>query len=129
VSSVSGGAPWASAGVSLRTDTTSDSAGLSCVLTRVHGVAVVGRALDAAPTALRSGGMSGASRWLRLQRVGNQLTAFERTDAGAWREIDARTITLGASCHVGLIITGQGGGEASATISDVTITGAVGGAG
>jgi regulation of enolase protein 1 (concanavalin A-like superfamily) len=62
--------------------------------------------------------------WLRLQRVGNILSAFQSNDGAAWTQVGSNLdLPLGSEVQAGLAVSSQAEGTVStATIDNVTQT-------
>ncbi len=61
-------------------------------------------------------------RWVRLARVGSQVSAYSSADGSTWSLIDSSTVSLGATAYVGIATTSHNASAATtATVSQVSV--------
>ncbi len=126
---------WAKAGVMIRETLEPNSPHAFMCLTNTQGVAFQYREEvggDSAST--QQAGISGRPQWLRLTKdIGGTFTAYHANDVGGthgvWTQVDTYPIQMNTPCYIGLALTShQDSVPATATFSNITITGAVSGA-
>jgi ABC-type transport system involved in multi-copper enzyme maturation permease subunit len=121
VSTRSGVAPWAKAGLIIKASTRPGSAYAAVMVTGDHGVRM--QYNYTADIAGRPGAVSTASpRWLRLTRGGDTVTADESTDRVHWT-------TVGRAHLAGLPATVDAGLFATSPQYAAPVSGSLGGAG
>jgi ABC-type transport system involved in multi-copper enzyme maturation permease subunit len=77
-------APWAKAGLMLRSGTATGSPSVSLMLTPDHGVRMQARD---GTTELTGRGHAAAPYWLRLTRSGHRVTGWESADGRTWQPV------------------------------------------
>ncbi|MBN1518321.1 DUF1349 domain-containing protein [Candidatus Sumerlaeota bacterium] len=98
-------APWAKAGVMIRENLDAQSKYALCFVSPEHGTAFQQRSSPG----VQANGIAEAPEgrapyWVRLERKGNQLTAFCSADASQWKMIGSRTISFSDSVYAGLAV-------------------------
>jgi glucose/arabinose dehydrogenase len=69
---------------------------------------------------------SNPNKWLKLQRVGNNFTAYQSNDGVTWNLIGKKTETMATTATVGLFVTSHNIGQYSSVgFDNVSVTGAV----
>jgi regulation of enolase protein 1 (concanavalin A-like superfamily) len=120
---------WAKAGVMLRTSLAANSATVLTAVTPGNGVTLQSRSAAGQITVstLRPGFV--APQWVRLVRVGNNITASMSADGSQWTTTGSVSVSLGTSVYVGLAVTSHSPGVVTtANLSNVSVTaGAAGG--
>jgi ABC-type transport system involved in multi-copper enzyme maturation permease subunit len=91
-------APWAKAGLMLKSGTAGGSPSVSLMLTPGHGVRMQARGT----TEITGSGGATAPYWLRLTRSGHYVTGWESADGHTWR-------TVGTVIDTGLPATAEAG--------------------
>lgn len=130
VTSIGNTNPWAKAGVMIRESTAPGARHAFACITPGNGAAFQRRTAVDAASAHTAGSRSTAPRWLRLERVGNQITASESADGAAWTVIGQVSVSLGANALIGLAVTSHADGtRCTATFTNLTVIKAGGGNG
>ncbi len=121
VNSVSNTNAWAKAAVMIRDGIGSNAINSMIAVTPAQGVSFQNRTTTGG--ASTNNAVAGtAPEWLRLERVGNTITAFRSEDGTSWAQVGTSTLAFGASALVGLALTSHNNGtSAAATFSNVTI--------
>ncbi|MBY8879032.1 ABC transporter permease subunit [Streptomyces sp. PLK6-54] len=94
-------APWAKAGLMLKSGTGGGSPSVSLMLTPDHGVRLQARGT----TELTGSGRATAPYWLRLTRSGHRVTGWESADGRTWRAVGTVADTgLPATAEAGMFV-------------------------
>ncbi len=118
--SMSSEAEWAKAGVALRESASATARQAATTVTRQNGIAFLHRAQTGGSTTYTAGGKGKAPYWVRLQRAGNVLSAWQSADGKAWTLIRRQQTALSSVVQVGLI--SATGGQPSEAAADATFT-------
>ena len=111
--------PWAKAGVMIRSTTDADAVNIMTAIT--PSLAILQK--RTANGALTSSTVAGYSTWLRLQKVGDNISSFKSTNGVTWTQIDTTaTLTLPSTFYVGLATTSHNNDTlATARYSNVSV--------
>jgi hypothetical protein len=105
VTSLSGLAPWAKAGIIVEPDTNQGTAYAAVMVTGAHGVRMQDDYTHDSPGLPGHVGPS-SPRWLRLTRAAGTITGYDSTDGTHWTEIAAaRLAGLPRMVQIGLFVT------------------------
>ena len=108
---------WAKAGIMIRAGSGADAMNIFFAVTSAHHLAFQHR--DAAGSATTTLQLSGtAPLWLRLQRIGTQVTAFTSPDGATWTLVSGATSFLPPAVAVGLASTSHQAGVPSEALFD-----------
>ncbi|WP_428938072.1 glucoamylase family protein [Fontivita pretiosa] len=108
VTSLTNTSASAKAGIMFRNGLSADAAMLGIFLTPGNGIMLVVRSADGAAAGQTIAPGFAAPRWLRLTRVGSQITAYHSANGVTWTQLGSpQTIALGASARVGLAATSR----------------------
>jgi hypothetical protein len=122
VASVQGTDPWTKAGVMIRATADPRSAQASMFVSLGKGLAFQRRGATGATSEHTSGGAGTAPRWVRLERVGNVVTASVSTNGTSWTTVGQDTLTLPTDVLVGLAVTNHDDtARAQAVFDNVTV--------
>lgn len=118
-----GGAPASAlAGLTLRESGSADARHVSVLASAVRGVFYARRLQAGAATRVTAGPVLKNDAWLRLQRLGNVVTAWASADGSAWTLVRRETLTLPAAVQVGLVLSsGSAAAGHAASFSNVTV--------
>ena len=94
----------ASAGVMIRSNLGTDAAHGYALVSAGHGVAFHRRKANRGSTTKTQGPAVAAPRWVRLVRVGKQVTGYTSPDGLQWTLIASDQVELGAAAYVGLAV-------------------------
>ena len=95
-------APWAKAGLMLRSGTAGGAPSVSLMLTPGHGVRMQARG---GTEELTGSGRAAAPYWLRLSRSGHEVTGWESADGRTWRKVGTVPDTgLPATAEAGMFV-------------------------
>jgi regulation of enolase protein 1 (concanavalin A-like superfamily) len=87
------------------------------------GLSFQRRAATGAATINTAGPFSGAPYWIRLDRAGTTITAYQSSDGVVWTLLGADTVSMGASVLIGLGVTSHDADTAATGAFDnVTVT-------
>ena len=131
VTSVENTHGWAKAGVMVRETLDAGSThGMACV-TPSNGTAFQRRTATDGTSSNTSGAGSSGAYWVRIERSGDTITAYESADGNSWSQIGSETIAMSDSVYVGLPVTSHASGTlCTATFESVGVeTGSTGGGG
>jgi regulation of enolase protein 1 (concanavalin A-like superfamily) len=110
------------AGIMLRESAAADARHASVLVSPVHGVQYVRRLQPGGSTRVTAGPVQKTSAWVRLQRVGNVVSAFASADGSAWTLVRRETVSLPAAVQVGLAASSAGLSAAnSVSFSNVSV--------
>ncbi|WP_248516266.1 glycosyl hydrolase [Salinarchaeum laminariae] len=122
---------WAKAGVMVRETLDAGSVHGMASVTPSNGTAFQRRTSTGGSSATTAGADSSGAYWVRIERSGDTITAYESGDGSSWTEIDSATIAMSDSVYVGLPVTSHASGTlCEATFESVSVdTGGGGGGG
>jgi lysophospholipase L1-like esterase/regulation of enolase protein 1 (concanavalin A-like superfamily) len=108
---------WAKAGIMLRAGSGADAKNVFLAVTSAHEIAFQHR--DATGSATTTIQLSGtAPLWLRLQRVGTQVTAYTSSEGTAWTLVSGATSFLPSAVSAGLASTSHQTGTPGEAVFD-----------
>jgi subtilisin family serine protease len=114
--------PWVKAGVMVRQSLTPGSAHAFMLMSAARGAAFQRRRVAQELTVGNAGTLTAAPRWVKLQRTGQQFTAYESADGVTWTFVGTDTIAMGSTVYVGLAVTSHTiGAAATGTFDNVTV--------
>ncbi len=123
VQSLSATHEWAKAGLMIRASNAADARHVSLFATPSNGVAFQRRLTTGGTSASTAGMLASAPVWLRLERIGTSVTAWQSTNGTTWSRLGEVTNDLGTSPLVGLAVTSHVSGVLStAVFTDLDIT-------
>src|SRR5581483_9924442 len=102
VASVSNTNAWVKAGVMIRDTLDPGSAHGFMLESFSKGLAFQRRTAAGGVSATTSGSLAGAPYWVRLDRSGDTVTAYQSADGVIWNRVGSDTIPMAASINVGL---------------------------
>ncbi|MGC4016596.1 MAG: Calx-beta domain-containing protein [Luteolibacter sp.] len=74
-------------------------------------------------TTSNSGTATAPNVWVRLTRVGNDITAYSSTNGTTWTTVGTVTMTLSTNCYIGLSVgSGNTTGLNTSTFDNLTVT-------
>jgi phosphatidylserine/phosphatidylglycerophosphate/cardiolipin synthase-like enzyme len=121
VATISSDASWVKAGVMIRGSLSPSSAQGFMLVSWSKGVAYQRRLADGNASVSTAGSTSTAPRWVKIERVGNIINAYESPDGTTWTLVGSDTFTMGASALIGLGVSSHVAGTvATATFDHVT---------
>jgi parallel beta-helix repeat protein len=113
---------WAKAGVMIRESLNPDARHAMMILTP-NNAASFQRRTEVAGSSDHTTHGDPLSRWVKLTRRGNQITAYKSMDGVNWENIGTVTINLPASVYVGLAVTSHTNAAlCAATFDNVSIS-------
>ncbi len=119
--------PWAKAGIMLRENLTAGSRHAIVFATPSNGTGAVWRTTANGTSNFIYGPPlnPAPNNWLRLVRVGTQITAYTSANGSTWRTVNTITLSsLTSTLYAGLAVTSTASSQLStATFDNVTITG------
>jgi len=117
-------APWTKAGVMVRASLDPGSAHGFMLASAGKGLAFQRRTATDGVSVSTAGGAFNAPRWVRLDRAGSTLSAYQSADGATWTLVGTDTISMPIQVYVGLAVSSHvAGTNATATFDNVTITG------
>jgi phosphatidylserine/phosphatidylglycerophosphate/cardiolipin synthase-like enzyme len=123
VATIQNVAAWTKAGVMIRGSLSPSSAFAFVMATPGKGVAFQRRPADGSSAANTAGSTSTAPRWVRIDRSGNTITAFESANGTTWSTIGSATVTLPSTAYIGLAVSSHVTGTlAQATFDSVNVS-------
>ncbi|HET7695085.1 MAG TPA: S8 family serine peptidase [Vicinamibacterales bacterium] len=113
---------WVKAGVMVRASLTAGSPHAFMLVSAGKGAAFQRRRVDQDISVGTAGSFTTAPRWVKLQRTGSQISAFESPDGTTWTLVGADTIAMGPSIYVGVAVTSHTtAAAATCTFDNVTV--------
>ncbi|MDB5049113.1 MAG: hypothetical protein JWO30_2184 [Fibrobacteres bacterium] len=112
--------PWSKAGVMIRENLTAGSRNALMAASVANGVTFqVRTAAGGATTSTKAAGT--VPKWLRIARVGSQITGYVSDNGAAWTQIGTQSIAMTANAFVGLAVTSHNNAAlCAATLQNVT---------
>jgi regulation of enolase protein 1 (concanavalin A-like superfamily) len=122
VASISGTQAWVKAGVMVRQTLDAGSAHGLMLISAAKGVAFQRRTVSGGLST--SSGLSGsAPAWVKISRIGTNLTASVSSDGLEWQIVGYDTVSLTGAVYFGLVISSHDQAErASATFDNVVLS-------
>ena len=116
-------APWVKAGVMIRDTLNANSAHGFMLVSYSKGLAFQRRTTAGGISTSSPGVLAGAPYWVRLDRIGDTLTASQSSDGANWTVVGTDTIPMAQTVFVGLAVSSHTTtATATATFDNVTIT-------
>jgi phosphatidylserine/phosphatidylglycerophosphate/cardiolipin synthase-like enzyme/regulation of enolase protein 1 (concanavalin A-like superfamily) len=103
VADVEGTQAWTKMGVMMRASTASNAAHAFMLVSVARGLAFQRRPVTGGTSASTSGAMATAPRWVRLERTGDLVAAYESANGSSWTLVGSATIALPDTALVGLV--------------------------
>jgi hypothetical protein len=120
---------WAKAGIMIREKLTSGSPHASVVVTPTMGVQFERRTQDAGPSSVTTGSRPTSvptARWLKLQRIGNTISAYESLNGVDWSGIGSSIAPQSANLYIGLFLSTHADGVSGTAVFDSVVLRPVG---
>lgn len=118
--------PWAKAGLMLRESLAAGSRHASIFVTPRQGVAFQRRTQTGGASLHTAGTSSGPPRWMKLERRGALVSAYESPDGLTWIRVGSDVLTAGSVVHVGIAVTSHhASARTTAGVTDVSLTTAI----
>jgi regulation of enolase protein 1 (concanavalin A-like superfamily) len=124
VTSVQNVQSWTKAGVMIRASLDASSAEAFMLVSAAKGLAFQRRTAAGATTTSTAGAFEPAPYWVRLDRSGSTITAYQSVDGVSWLKIASDTLTLPSTVFVGLGVTSHAAGVAATAAFDHVAAGA-----
>jgi regulation of enolase protein 1 (concanavalin A-like superfamily) len=87
------------------------------------GLAFQRRTANGGTSTSTAGALAGAPYWVRLDRAGDTITAYQSTDGANWVVVGTDTIPMGQTVFVGLGVSSHTtSATATATFDNVRVT-------
>ena len=113
---------WVKAGVMIRETLTAGSAHAFMLGSASKGMAYQRRPVANDVSTSTPGSLSAAPRWVKLQRNGDLISAYESADGVNWTLVGTDTIPMGTTVLVGLAVTSHTtGAPATCTFDNISI--------
>jgi len=114
---------WAKAGLMLREDLTAGGKNALVAATVSNGVTYQWRSTAGVSSAFAGGGTGTAPVWVKLKRLGDQVTYYRSADGQTWTQIGTQNIAMNSTVYAGLAVTSHNTGAlATATFDHVSLT-------
>jgi alpha-tubulin suppressor-like RCC1 family protein/regulation of enolase protein 1 (concanavalin A-like superfamily) len=114
---------WAKAGVMIREDLTAGGKNALVAATVSNGVTYQWRYTTGAGSGSATGGSGVAPVWVKLKRLGDQVTYYRSADGQTWSQIGSQNIAMNSTVYAGLAVTSHNAGAlATATFDHVSLT-------
>jgi len=118
VASVGDTGPWAMAGVMIRDGLAPDARHGIVSMTRAQGWSFTWREASGGASTYEPGGAGAAPAWVKLRRVGNELTALRSSNGTSWTAFARATVALPSQVHVGLAVSAVSDGALNTSTFD-----------
>ncbi len=105
VLTTSDSAAWVKAGVMIRASLSANSAHGLMLVSQSKGLAFQRRTATGGTSTNTAGAAAAAPYWVRLDRTGNTITAYESADGIQWTLVGSDTIPMGTTAYVGLAVS------------------------
>ena len=116
---------WVKAGVMIREGLTANSPHAFMLVSAGKGIAFQRRVAPGGTSTSTAGAFGTAPVWLKLERRGDTISAFQSSDAVNWTFVAQDTFTIGPSAYVGLAVSSHDPTRvATATFDGVRVQGA-----
>ena len=113
---------WVKAGVMVRGSLAAGAPHAFMLMSASKGAAFQRRRADQDITGSTPGSLATAPRWVKLQRTGNLLNAYESADGLTWTLVGSETIVMGPTVYIGLAVTSHSTtAAATCTFDNVTV--------
>jgi regulation of enolase protein 1 (concanavalin A-like superfamily) len=123
VISTTNNAPWVKAGVMIRASLNANSAQAFMLVSYSKGLAFQRRTTTGGISTSTAGALVGTPYWVRLDRTGTTITAYQSADGNNWVLVGSDTISVGQTIFIGLGVSGHTtSSTATATFDNVEIT-------
>ena len=123
VAAVSNGAAWVKVGVMIRQSLDPSSPQAFVLVSNTKGLAFQRRVASGGLSTNTGGGALTAPWWVRLDRIGNTVTAYQSPDGVTWTEVGQDTIPMASQVYFGLAVSSHTTtATATGTIDHVSIT-------
>ncbi|MGE3403277.1 MAG: hypothetical protein AB7K63_11845, partial [Vicinamibacterales bacterium] len=96
---------WTKAGVMMRETLAANSRHAFMLVSPGKGLAFQRRASTGGASVHTSGGSGTAPAWLKLERAGDQFTAFRSTDGITWTAVGSQAIAMGSTVYAGVAVS------------------------
>jgi hypothetical protein len=114
---------WTKGGLMLRDALTANAAHVSLLATPAHGVAFEQRPAAGGGSLYGVAALRGAPRWMKLQRRGASVTAYQSLDGWRWFPSGSATLDL-PTIYVGLAVTSRNTTARATALFDHIVIGA-----
>jgi type II secretory pathway pseudopilin PulG len=101
---------WAKAGVMIRETLTAGSKHALMVVTPGSGNAFQRRTSTSGNSTTTAGSAVTAPYWVKLTRVGNNLTSYESSNGSIWTQVGTDTVSMATDVYIGLCVTSHNDG-------------------
>ncbi len=122
VNSLTGADAWAKAGLMMRDTPQPGAINALALVSTGSGIAFQRRLTTNGTSNSDVGSALHAPIWLKLQRVGTLITAYNSSDGTAWTQFGSATVNFGTTVYAGLAVTSHGNGTATAIFSNLSYT-------
>jgi phosphatidylserine/phosphatidylglycerophosphate/cardiolipin synthase-like enzyme/regulation of enolase protein 1 (concanavalin A-like superfamily) len=124
VASVTAAHAWSKAGVMIRASLSADSAHANMLASAGKGTALQYRPATGADSLNITGPSVSPPTWIRLDRSGNTLTAYQSANGTSWVQVGSVSISMPSTVYVGIAVTSHNtSASTTATVDSVTVTG------
>jgi hypothetical protein len=118
VTSVSTEAAWVKVGVMIRETLDPASKQGFMLVSNTKGLAFQRRTATSGISTSTTGGSFTAPRWVRLDRTGSTLAAYQSADGTNWTLVDTDTISMASNIYVGLAVSSHTAAAAATGVVD-----------
>ncbi len=116
---------WSKSGVMIRASLAANSAHAFALVSAGKGLAFQRRRQSGGSSTNTPGASLHAPYWVRLKRVGTQVTAYVSSTGSSWTSLGSDTIALGTTAYVGIATTSHDSTTTtSVDVSQVSVTAA-----
>ncbi len=115
--------PWAMAGVMVRDGLTPGARHGIASMTRSQGWSFTWREQQGGSSSYTDGGPGATPAWVKLRRVGDELTAFRSGDGVSWTAFASATVSLPTDVYIGLAVSAVNDGALCTAVFDNVVIG------
>jgi regulation of enolase protein 1 (concanavalin A-like superfamily) len=114
---------WSKAGVMIRETLAQNSKHASMFVSGTQGMAFQRRVFTGGWTDHTFGGWGTLPQWVRLERRGSTVTAFQSSDGTNWTTVGSDSVSMGSTIYIGLALTSHSPlSTASADFTNISVT-------
>jgi hypothetical protein len=118
--------PWAKAGLMIRDSLAPESSHALVAVTPENGMAFQNRPNTASISFHNDAGAYTFPVWIRLERIGDEVTAYRSSDGLVWQNLGSTTPTMTGGDQIGIFITSHNNGALGVANFDNLQTDALG---
>ena len=124
VTNVTAAHAWSKAGVMIRASLSANAAHANMLSSAGKGTALQYRPTNGGDSLNIAGPAVAPPTWIRIDRSGNTLTAYQSGNGTSWVQVGSVSISMPGTVYVGMAVTSHNtAASTTATVDQVTVTG------